>query len=127
MQKLDALDANFLYLESEKTPNHISSLQIFEFPKKQGADEFLTSLKNYYVKRLHLIPYLTRKLKFIPGNIDHPMWLEDANFDVHNHFSQIELPQPVTFGQLDSRVEKLRTTIKPTMRPWTEWSRKLRR
>ena len=37
MQKLAALDANFLYSESEKTPNHISSVQLFDLAGTSSA------------------------------------------------------------------------------------------
>ncbi|MFT5693026.1 MAG: diacylglycerol O-acyltransferase [Oceanicoccus sp.] len=117
MQKLGALDANFLYLESEKAPNHISSVQIFELPKNQGPDEFLTGLKSYYLERLHLVPYLTRKLKFTPGNIDHPVWVEDPDFDVNNHFTQVELPKPGTFGQLEEKVAEIHSVLMDRNKP----------
>jgi len=111
MEKLSALDANFLYLESEKVPNHVSSLQVFESPQDQDINKFTEGLKHYLVERRHLLPYLTRKLKFTPGNIDHPVWTEDREFDIDNHIVVIELEQPGTFAQLEEKVAEIHAVL----------------
>ena len=94
MQKLAALDANFLYTETDNSPNHISSFQIFELPENTSFDEFIAIIKHGYFQRLHLIPYLYRKIQTIPGNFDHPVWVVDDNFDIENHVVEAVLPEP---------------------------------
>jgi len=111
MEKLGAIDANFLYLESQKTPNHISSVQIFESPHNQNINEFTAGLKDYLTQRLHLLPYLTRKLKFTPGNIDHPVWIADTHFNIDNHVVRIELEKPGNFAQLEMKVAAIHAEL----------------
>jgi len=117
MQKLKALDANFLYSESERTPNNISSVQILELPDECSLDEFISSLRYYFMERIHLVPYLTRKLKFTPGNIDHPVWVKDKNFDLNNHFEHIKLALPGSFSQLEETVAKIHAKLMDRDKP----------
>jgi len=117
LKKLSALDANFLYSESPKTPNHISSVQIFKPTKNQSIDVFTKGLKELFRSRLHLVPYLTHKLKFTPGNIDHPVWMEDTEFDIDNHFFRIELTAPGSFTQLEEKVAEIHSELMDRSKP----------
>ncbi|MFT5693499.1 MAG: diacylglycerol O-acyltransferase, partial [Oceanicoccus sp.] len=107
MQKLGALDGNFFYTETDKTPNHVSSVQLFELPKNTSAQQFVSGLKDFYQSRIHLVPYLTRIPRFVPGNIDHPVWVKDKNFELENHIISIDLPAPGTFEQLELKVAEI--------------------
>jgi WS/DGAT/MGAT family acyltransferase len=117
MQKLGALDANFLYTETDRTPNHVSSVQIFELPDNCAIDEFVLGLKTFFMQRIHLVPYLTRVLRFVPGNIDHPVWIKDKAFNVDNHFTLVELPAPGTFEQLEQKVADIHAELMDRSKP----------
>jgi diacylglycerol O-acyltransferase len=91
MEQIGALDANFLYTETKSVNNHIASIQILQLPEGQSNAEFITGLKSVITNRRHLVPYLTRKLKFVPANIDHPFWIEDQNFNIDNHIFEVAL------------------------------------
>ena len=47
MEKLGALDANFLYSETDKVLNHVASLQHFALPRNTSASEFTRGLKTF--------------------------------------------------------------------------------
>ena len=49
MQKLSGMDATFLYMETDETPMHISSLMVCE-PPKQGENPF-EALKSQIAER----------------------------------------------------------------------------
>ena len=117
MRKLGALDANFLYTETEQVPNHVSSVQIFELPEGRSFDEFIDGLRGYFMSRVHLVPYLTRKLRFTPGNIDHPVWVKDPDFNVDNHLIRVELPSPGTFAQLEQKVAEIHAELMDRSKP----------
>ena len=117
MQKLGALDGNFFYTETDKTPNHISSLQLFELPKNTSTEQFVSGLKIFYQSRAHLVPYLTRIPRFVPGNIDHPVWVEDKNFDIDNHIIPVELAAPGTFQQLELKVAEIHAELMDRNKP----------
>jgi diacylglycerol O-acyltransferase len=117
MQKLAALDASFLYTETEKMPNHISSFQILELPENATVDGFIEGIKLGYMERLHLVPYLYRKIQFVPGNIDHPVWVTDQNFDVNNHVFRVALPKPGTFRQLEEKIAEIHSCLLDREKP----------
>lgn len=107
MQQLGAQDANFLYSETTRNPNHVASVQKFELPQATTSSDFVAGLKGFMAARLHLVPYLTRKIRFSPGNLDHPFWISDENFDIDNHIVEIRLPIPGDTSQLELKIAEL--------------------
>ncbi|MFT7246058.1 MAG: diacylglycerol O-acyltransferase [Candidatus Azotimanducaceae bacterium] len=107
MEKLSMQDATFLYSETDKVLNQIASLQQFELPLNTTPQAFAASLKVYLMDRIHLLPYLTRKVKMMPGGIDHAVWVRDGHFDINNHVVEIPLEAPGTFEQLEAKVAEL--------------------
>ncbi len=45
MYKLSAVDAGFLYNESERCPQHIASVQILELPDDRDREDSVAQLK----------------------------------------------------------------------------------
>lgn len=117
MKKLSALDANFLYTETPSTPNHVASVQLFELPPGCTLEEFIAGVHEYFMARVHLVPYFTHKLKFTPGDIDHPAWVKDRDFDISNHFTQIELPPPGNFKQIEVAVAEIHSKLMDRSKP----------
>jgi hypothetical protein len=44
--------------------------------------------------RIKAMPQFREKLANSPLNLDHPVWLDDKNFDVDRHLHRIGLPPP---------------------------------
>ena len=88
--KLGALDAGFLYNETARSPQHIASVQILELPEGVSEAQYLSNLKAMLLERIHLVPYFTNKLQFVPFDLDHPVWVRDSNFDIDNHVLTME-------------------------------------
>ncbi|MFT4677632.1 MAG: diacylglycerol O-acyltransferase [Candidatus Azotimanducaceae bacterium] len=107
MEKLSMQDATFLYSETDKVLNQIASLQQLALPDNTTPQTFIASLKHYLMDRIHLLPYLTRKVKMIPGGIDHAVWVRDGDFNINNHVVEIPLDAPGTFEQLQAKVAEL--------------------
>lgn len=107
MQKLGALDANFLYSESDVMPNHVASVQRLALPEGIAPSAFVESLKSFLLGRLHLVPYMYRKLKFVPGNLDHPFWAYDDAFDIDNHVIEVAVPAPGGLAELEQTVAQV--------------------
>lgn len=117
MKKLGALDANFLYSESRLMPNHVASVQRFELPEGITPDEYIAGLKDYLRNRLHLVPYLTRRLKYVPGNLDHPFWVRDKAVDLDDHVIEVPLPEPGTVRLLEQKIAELHAVNMDRSRP----------
>ena len=94
MNKLSALDAGFLYNESARCPQHVASVQILELPDAVEPAEFVAQFKLLLKERIHLVPYFTNKLQFVPFDLDHPVWVRDQSFDIDNHVHQAAIAAP---------------------------------
>ncbi|MEV0294199.1 wax ester/triacylglycerol synthase family O-acyltransferase [Nocardia sp. NPDC050710] len=93
MERLTGLDASFLYLETETQHLHVCALLILD-PTAGGAQYSFASFKAELGRRLHLIPHMRRRVHEVPFNLDHPVWVEDADFDLDHHIRRIDIPEP---------------------------------
>jgi diacylglycerol O-acyltransferase len=93
MERLSGLDASFLYVESRNVPLHVCSvveLDTTTIPGGYRFDRFVNDL----AARIQALPELRVKLVDSQLNLDHPVWVEDDDFDVSRHVHRIGLPWP---------------------------------
>ena len=93
MDRLSGLDASFLYLESNQQLMHVCGLILLDASTVPGGYSF-EGMKAELARRVRPIPMFHRKLKLVPGRIDHPVWIEDADFDIDVHVHRAALPAP---------------------------------
>jgi diacylglycerol O-acyltransferase / wax synthase len=117
MTKLSATDANFIYAENTTCPMSIASLQFMELPDHMNEESFVSTLKLFVSERLDWVPYLTNKLQFASGLLDHPNWVVDQAFDINNHIYAIRVPAPGSIKQIEQTVARLHETPLPRSRP----------
>jgi len=115
MQKLSGMDASFLYIETDETPMHISSLMICE-PVKKGENPF-EALKSQIAARLHEIPSFHRRLMHTPFYIDHPVWVTAEEVDLDYHIKHARLPEPGNLEQLRMLIQGLHSLTLDRDRP----------
>ena len=115
MHKLTGLDASFLYMETDETPMHVSSLLICE-PSKEGDNPF-ELLKSQIAERAHEIPSFYRKLKNTPFYMDHPVWVTAKDIDFDYHIKHARLPSPGTVEQLRTLIQGLHSLTLDRDRP----------
>lgn len=103
MEQLTAMDNLFLRMESKRTPTHVSGLTFVDpssAPNGWGIDQ----VRQLLIDRMHLVPPLRRRLVYVPGNLDHPYWIEDPDFDLDYHLRHRALPKPGNYQQLEDLV-----------------------
>lgn len=93
MQRLSGLDASFLYLETANQPMHVCSIIELDTSPMPGGYTF-DRLRDALSLRLKAMPQFREKLANSPLNLDHPVWVDDANFEVDRHLHRIGLPPP---------------------------------
>ncbi len=122
MYKLGALDAGFLYAETDKCPQHIASVQVLELPEGVGEAEFVERFKALLMQRIHLVPYFTNRLQQVPFNLDHPVWVKDRSFDIDNHVKPIAVAEPGGRAELEKTIAELHESHLDRSRPlWDLW------
>jgi diacylglycerol O-acyltransferase len=93
MQRLSGLDASFLYLETPSQPLHVCSILELDTSTMPGGYTF-DRLRDELAIRIKAMPQFREKLADTPLNLDHPVWVDDENFDVSRHLHRIGLPPP---------------------------------
>jgi len=93
MQRLSGLDASFLYLETPSQPMHVCSIMELDTSTMPGSYTF-DRLRDALSLRIKAMPEFREKLANSPLNLDHPVWVDDTNFDVDRHLHRIGLPPP---------------------------------
>lgn len=93
LQRLSGLDASFLYLETPTQPLHVCSVLELDGSTIPGGYSF-EGLREEMALRITAIPTFREKLANSFLNLDHPVWVEDEDFDVQRHLHRIGLPAP---------------------------------
>jgi len=106
MTRLSMTDASFLYVETDHMPMTIASVQVLDVPAEKHAN-FLTGLKGLIRERLHLVPYLTHRIRFIPGSLDHPVWEKVDDVDLDEHVYSVPVGGNGTMADLERRIAAL--------------------
>ena len=101
MERLSGLDASFLYLESSAQLMHVCGVLLLD-PETMPDGYSFDSVRARIESRVVGIPAFRRKLRQVPLAIDHPVWVEDTDFDIDRHVHRLALPTP---GGLDELTE----------------------
>src|SRR3954469_2935755 len=107
MKQLSGLDASFLYMETGAQFGHVSSLSIYAKPEDDPDYEPLAMWRAQIERRLHLLEPLRRKLREVPFRLDHPFWIDDADFDLDFHVRHTAVPPPGDDRRLGDLVSRI--------------------
>ncbi|MDX1580152.1 MAG: wax ester/triacylglycerol synthase family O-acyltransferase [Alphaproteobacteria bacterium] len=100
MEQLSAQDATFLYVENEEVANHVGGLYIYDQSTAPGGLVTFKYILKYLESKLHHVPRYRQKLMHVPGDLDHPYWIDDEKFDIEYHVRHMALPKPGDWRQL---------------------------
>lgn len=94
-ERLSALDASFLGIETDETPMHVGALVILDAgplaTDEGGIDG--RKLRRYFEVTLAALPRYRQRLAWVPG-LRHPVWVDDEHFNIHYHVRHTALPRP---------------------------------
>lgn len=93
MERLGGLDAGLLYSESVTVPLHVSSVVLVDTSTVPGGFTF-ERFRRDVGDRIRALPELRAKLGDSQFNLDHPVWVQDNDFDLDRHLNRIALPSP---------------------------------
>ena len=121
MQRLSGLDASFLYLETASQPMHVCSILELDTSTTPGGYTF-DRLREALTLRMKAMPQFREKLANSPLNLDHPVWVDDENFDVDRHLHRIGLPPPGGRSELSEICGHIASLPLDRRRPlWEMW------
>lgn len=99
MERLSGLDASFLYLETPEQLMHVCGVIVLDpstMPKEYSFDELQAGID----ENVRDVPEFTRKLRRVPLDLDHPIWVQDKGFDIERHVIRLGLPKPGGYKEL---------------------------
>jgi WS/DGAT/MGAT family acyltransferase len=70
--------------------------------------------------RIALVPRYRQRVRFVPGRIANPVWVDDERFDVSYHVRRSALPRPGSQTQLEELVARLQARRLDRSRPLWE-------
>ncbi len=92
LDRLSALDAAFLDLETPRAPLHVGWTMGFE-----GDPPSVAALRRHLDARLDHVPRFRRRLARVPGGL---AWVDDPGFDIARHVDVVALRAPGGPGEL---------------------------
>jgi WS/DGAT/MGAT family acyltransferase len=94
-ERLSAQDSSFVMFDGGRGQLNISAVATFDAEPLCKADGHLdlARLRDYIASRLHLMPHYRQRLDVTPIQ-RHPIWIDDAHFDISHHVRRAALPAP---------------------------------
>jgi WS/DGAT/MGAT family acyltransferase len=122
-ERLTQQDHSFLVFEGPNNPMHVGAVQIFDaapLRRPQGGVD-IERIEEYVVSRLHRIPRYRQRLAWTPVE-RHPIWVDDAHFNVHYHVRHSRLPRPGDLRLLKRTVARIFSQHLDRGKPlWEMW------
>ena len=115
--RLNALEAGFLWMETDVQPLHVGSLLIFEGPAPDHHE-----LCERIAGRLAPAPWHRRRARRMPLDLGRPIWVDSEHFAVGEHLHHAVLDPPGDDAQLRAMVLWIMAERLDVGRPmWEMW------
>ncbi|HSG88242.1 MAG TPA: wax ester/triacylglycerol synthase family O-acyltransferase [Pseudomonadales bacterium] len=121
MEQLAGMDASFLYFETPNQPMHIGGLAVYDPSTAPGGFVRFKDILATIESRLHLARTFRQRVVRVPLDLDHPYWVNDADFDLEFHVRHIALPKPGDWRQLCIQTARLHARPLDTTKPLWEF------
>jgi diacylglycerol O-acyltransferase / wax synthase len=115
--RLTGLDSSFLHLERGGAHMHVASTTLFEGPAPP-----YTEFRDHIASRLHLVPRFRQRVRFVPGSLGRPVWVDDPHLNLDYHVRHTSLPAPGSEEQLRNLAARLFSQQLDRSKPlWELW------
>lgn len=97
MERMDGVDAGFLYMETPAMHMHTVKVAILERPRGFDFDAFVDEV----VARLDKLPPFRQRVLMDPLHLNHPLWIADRGIDPARHIFRVLVPPPAGMRALE--------------------------
>lgn len=113
--RLSALDASFLDVETASAHMHVGWAAAFDPPEERPAPSF-EQFRDHIARRLQRAPRYRQRLESVPLGLARPVWVDDERFDITRHV------RPAAPACLDELAGSVLSTPLSRERPlWELW------
>lgn len=117
MDRMSALDAEFLHLEDTNSHLHIAGICVFE-PPMPTVEE----IRGLVASKLHLLDHYRQRVRHVPLELGRPVWVDDPHFHLPYHVHHTALPSPGGEAELRELMGRLMSQPLDLERPlWETW------
>jgi diacylglycerol O-acyltransferase len=114
---MSAQDAAFLDIENGDNPMHIGSVAVLEGPAPAYGD-----FVRLIAAKLPLVPRYRQKVRFAPGGIGRPVWVDDPHFQILYHIRHTAVPPPGGRDELRNLAGRVFAQLLDRSKPlWELW------
>jgi WS/DGAT/MGAT family acyltransferase len=118
---MSGVDASFLSLETAKQPMQVFSTLELDTSTMPGGYSF-ENLREALAERIRALPEFREKLSSSALDLDHPVWVEDSDFDIDRHVRRMVIRPPGGRAELAEICAKLGGLPVDRSRPlWEMW------
>lgn len=118
MERLSGLDASFLYMETRTMLMHVAFIAVCDSKDMPDGYSF-RKIYDLIDSRIQNEPAFRRRLIEVPFNLNHPLWIDDPEFNITDHVFQYTLPENATRRDLGRKVGRIMS--KPLARTQPLW------
>jgi diacylglycerol O-acyltransferase len=119
MHMLSALDATFIYLESDHSPMAIGGVYVIDAsdtPEGFSYDSWYSLVKS----RLKCSKVFRERLVEVPLDLSFPYWIRDPEFELDTHLPRMKLPEPGGMAELMKMAADIWSSVLDRERPLWE-------
>lgn len=121
MKRLSGMDAFFLYVESPAVHTHVALTAVLD-PSTMPHGYSFERLRDAISDRVHLVPAFRKLAVDVPFHVSHPVWIDDAGFDIANHVHRAAVPSPGGERELAELAGHIASSQLDRSRPlWEMW------
>ncbi len=121
MERLSGLDASFFYVETPSCHMHVVGALVLDPSTAPNGYTFDRVMEGFEA-RLHLIPTFRKRVHMVPLGLDHPVWEDDPDFQLREHFHHLACPAPGTRRELAALVSDIASHPLDRRKPlWEVW------
>ena len=121
MERLSGLDAGFLYMETPTQHLHTMKVAVVDPEGVDGGYSF-SRVRDVLAAHLDRLPAFRRRIVPVPMMLHHPLWVDDARFDIDAHLHRVAADAPGGQAELDRIVSDVAGRPLDRGRPlWELW------
>jgi WS/DGAT/MGAT family acyltransferase len=121
VERLSGLDAFFLYIETPTMHTHVALTAVLDPSTMPGGYSF-EAIRQHVADRVHLVRPFRKRVVEVPFRVHHPVWVDDAAFDIDRHLKRIAVPAPGGLEELSAVVGQIASVQLERSKPlWELW------
>ena len=122
MERMSGADALMLYLDRAEAYNHTIKISVID-PGDDAEGWSWKRFKATWATRVGLLPRLRQRYLRVPLGLNHPVWVDDPDFDIDYHLRRVGCPSPGSMVELAEVICELYAHRMDHNRPlWQVWA-----